>query len=66
MAIKGVGRFSELAAAEARERFIIGTLSSLLWACVVGRARETGDLVNDNRDETLGALVQAMSPSSAA
>ena len=25
-----------LAAAEARERFIIGTLSSLLWACIVG------------------------------
>ena len=38
VAIKGVGRFSELAAAEARERFIIGTLSSLLWACVVGRS----------------------------
>lgn len=36
VAVKGVGRFSELAAAEARERFIIGTLSSLLWACVVG------------------------------
>ena len=36
VAIKGVGRFSELAAAESRERFIIGTLSSLLWACVVG------------------------------
>ena len=36
VAIKGVGRFSELASAEARERFIIGTLSSLLWACVVG------------------------------
>lgn len=36
VAIKGVGRFSELAAAEARERFIIGTLSSLLWACVLG------------------------------
>lgn len=36
VAIKGVGRFSELAAAEARERFIIGTLASLLWACVVG------------------------------
>ncbi|MCR2764886.1 hypothetical protein NQ152_15345 [Microbacterium sp. zg.B48] len=36
VAIKGVGRFSELAAAEARERFIIGTLSSLLWACLVG------------------------------
>lgn len=32
VAIKGVGRFTELAAAEARERFIIGTLTSLLWA----------------------------------
>lgn len=36
VAVKGVGRFSELAAPEARERFIIGTMSSLLWACVVG------------------------------
>jgi hypothetical protein len=36
VAIKGIGRFSELAAAEARERFIIGTLASLLWACIVG------------------------------
>lgn len=36
VAVKGVGRFSELAAAEARERFIIGTLSSLLWACIIG------------------------------
>ncbi|SFS02038.1 hypothetical protein SAMN04487846_1536 [Microbacterium sp. cf046] len=36
VAVKGVGRFSELSAAESRERFIIGTLSSLLWACVVG------------------------------
>ncbi len=35
VAVKGVGRFSELASAEARERFIIGTLASLLWACVV-------------------------------
>jgi hypothetical protein len=33
VAIKGVGRFTELAAAESRERFIIGTLSSLIWAC---------------------------------
>ncbi|MET0853784.1 MAG: hypothetical protein ABWY30_04090 [Microterricola sp.] len=32
VAIKGLGRFTELAAAEARERFIIGTLASLLWA----------------------------------
>lgn len=36
VAVKGIGRFSELAAAEARERFIIGTLASLLWACVIG------------------------------
>lgn len=36
VAVKGVGRFSELAAPEARERFIIGTFASLLWACVVG------------------------------
>jgi hypothetical protein len=33
VAVKGVGRFSELDAAEARERFIIGTLVSLIWAC---------------------------------
>lgn len=36
VAIKGIGRFSELAAAEARERFIIGTLASLGWASVAG------------------------------
>jgi hypothetical protein len=36
VAVKGIGRFSELAAAEARERFIIGTLASLLWAAAVG------------------------------
>jgi hypothetical protein len=34
IAIKGVGRFTELDAAEARERFIIGTLASIVWACV--------------------------------
>jgi hypothetical protein len=34
IAIKGVGRFTELEAAEARERFIIGTLTSIIWACV--------------------------------
>ncbi|SMG46341.1 hypothetical protein [Agreia pratensis] len=33
IAIKGVGRFSELAASEAKERFIIGTLASFVWAC---------------------------------
>lgn len=32
VAVKGLGRFTELATAEARERFIIGTLASLLWA----------------------------------
>ena len=33
VAIKGVGRFTELDAGEAQERFIIGTLTSLIWAC---------------------------------
>lgn len=32
VAIKGVGRFTELDSAETRERFIIGTLVSLTWA----------------------------------
>lgn len=32
IAVKGLGRFSELDNAEARERFIIGTLASLLWS----------------------------------
>jgi hypothetical protein len=36
VAVKGIGRFSELASAEARERFIIGTLASLLWAGLCG------------------------------
>lgn len=36
VAIKGIGRFSELATPAARERFIVGTLASLLWAGVVG------------------------------
>jgi len=36
VAIKGVGRFTELAAPESRERFIIGTLASLIWACACG------------------------------
>jgi hypothetical protein len=36
VAIKSVGRFSELAESETRERFIIGTFASLIWACVVG------------------------------
>lgn len=33
VAIKGVGRFTELSDAEAQERFIIGTFASVLWAC---------------------------------
>ena len=33
VAVKGVGRFTELDASEARERFIIGTMASLIWAC---------------------------------
>lgn len=36
VALKGVGRFTELATPAARERFIVGTLASLLWACAVG------------------------------
>lgn len=36
VAIKGVGRFTELDAAEARERFIIGTFASLIWAAAAG------------------------------
>ena len=32
VAVKGLGRFSELENASARERFIIGTLVSLTWA----------------------------------
>jgi hypothetical protein len=32
VAVKGLGRFTELKAPAAAERFIIGTLASLLWA----------------------------------
>lgn len=35
IAIKGLGRFSELSTPAARERFIIGTLVSLMWAALV-------------------------------
>ena len=35
VALKGIGRFAELATPAARERFIVGTLASLLWACAV-------------------------------
>ncbi|GAB2512572.1 hypothetical protein GCM10027064_07910 [Microbacterium petrolearium] len=34
VAIKGIARFTELGSPEARERFIIGTLASLSWACL--------------------------------
>ena len=33
LAVKGVGRYSELRESNAPEAFIIGTLASLLWAC---------------------------------
>jgi hypothetical protein len=36
IAIKGLGRFSELDAPEARERFIVGTLVSSIWAALCG------------------------------
>lgn len=36
VALKGIGRFSELAESESRERFIIGSLASLIWACAIG------------------------------
>lgn len=36
VAVKSVGRFTELDVAEARERFIIGTLVSLVWAAACG------------------------------
>lgn len=38
VAIKGLGRFSELENSAARERFIIGTLASLAWAAAAGWA----------------------------
>ncbi|WP_261166892.1 hypothetical protein [Microbacterium sp. Marseille-Q6965] len=38
VAIKGIARFTELASPEARERFIIGTLASLSWACLTAAA----------------------------
>ena len=34
VAVKGLGRFTELDSAAARERFIVGTLLSLTWAAV--------------------------------
>lgn len=36
VAVKGLGRFSELSSPEVRERFIIGTLVSMIWAAACG------------------------------
>lgn len=36
IALKGIGRFSELDSAPTRERFIIGSLASLGWAAIIG------------------------------
>jgi hypothetical protein len=38
VAVKGLGRFSELDDSRARERFIIGTLTSLTWAAACAAA----------------------------
>lgn len=36
VAVKGVGRFTELDDSEARERFIIGTFASMIWGVALG------------------------------
>lgn len=38
VAVKGLGRFTELDSAAARERFIVGTLASLIWASACAAA----------------------------
>lgn len=38
VAVKGLGRFTELDSAAARERFIVGTLGSLIWAAACASA----------------------------
>jgi len=38
VAVKGLGRFTELDTAAARERFIVGTLGSLIWAALCATA----------------------------
>ncbi len=38
VAVKGLGRFTELDSAAARERFIVGTLGSLIWAATCASA----------------------------
>ena len=42
VAVKGVGRYSELKEPEVRERFIIGTLASLIWAAICGTVLTVG------------------------
>ena len=61
VAVKGVGRFTELEAPEARERFIIGTFASLIWACAaalvvhLGRDRHNvGDALLVQISERIG------------
>lgn len=36
VAVKGLGRFSELKTSYASEKFVIGTLASLIWAALIG------------------------------
>lgn len=38
VAVKGLGRFTELDSAASRERFIVGTLGSLIWAAACASA----------------------------
>lgn len=42
VAVKGLGRFTELDSAAARERFIVGTLGSLIWAAACATAITRG------------------------
>ena len=39
LAVKGLGRYAELRAPAAAERFIVGTLASALWAVGLRRGR---------------------------
>lgn len=36
VAVKGLGRFKEITTPEASERFVLGTLVSVTWACLCG------------------------------
>lgn len=38
VAVKGLGRFKEITTPEASERFVLGTLVSVTWACTVAAA----------------------------